>query len=77
TGKRGEDAAVAALASISGAAEPLVRGHAAWALGKIATGEAANHLEQSLVSETDEYVRGEIEAALNESAQTKTSRAGS
>lgn len=76
-GNSGDESAVAALASILSAAEPLVRGHAAWALGQIATGEAANHLEQSLVSETDEYVRGEIEAALNESAQTKTSRAGS
>ncbi len=40
--------------------EPLVRGHAAWALGRLGASEP---LRQALQSETDAYVREEIELA--------------
>ncbi|MCI0902344.1 MAG: HEAT repeat domain-containing protein, partial [Chloroflexi bacterium] len=60
---------VPALVSTLKTAEPLVRGHAAWALGQIATPEAISSLEQSSASESDPYVREEIEAALKESSQ--------
>ncbi len=45
--------------------EPLVRGHAAWALGKILLPAARRVLEEALGREADRYVRQEIEAALN------------
>lgn len=44
--------------------EPLVRGHAAWALGRIGGAEARAALQAARQSETDEYVRQEIGAAL-------------
>ena len=40
--------------------EPLIRGHAAWALGNIDGKEASFLLEQALLTEQDEYVRREI-----------------
>jgi epoxyqueuosine reductase len=49
--------------------EPLIRGHAAWALGQIATPGAMGSLEQSLVSEGDDYVRKEIQAAIKQAGQ--------
>jgi epoxyqueuosine reductase len=42
----------------------LVRGHAAWALGRIGGVEAIAVLEQALCSESDPAVRQEIELAL-------------
>ena len=44
--------------------EPLVRGHAAWALGKIGGGKARAALEKRRNSERDEKVRQEVEGAL-------------
>ena len=44
--------------------EPLVRSHAAWALGKIATKSARLILNRRLLSETHIVVQGEIKAAL-------------
>ncbi len=44
--------------------EPLVRGHAAWALGKIGGAKARAALEKRRSSETDERVRQEVEGAL-------------
>ncbi len=44
--------------------EPLVRGHAAWALGRIGGPEARLALEQALPGEQNEEVRQEIELAL-------------
>ena len=43
---------------------PLVRGHAAWALGQIGGQAARIALEGALGEEEDEGVRGEIQAAL-------------
>ncbi|WP_309670870.1 tRNA epoxyqueuosine(34) reductase QueG [Gemmatimonas sp.] len=42
--------------------EPLVRGHAAWALGRIATSAALPAIETALLSETDSAVRAELSA---------------
>jgi len=44
--------------------EPLVRGHAAWALGRIGGETARQSLIASLDGEADDLVRGEIRAAL-------------
>jgi epoxyqueuosine reductase len=46
--------------------EPLVRGHAAWALGRIGAELAESALRDSLALETDERVREEILAALSD-----------
>lgn len=45
-------------------AEPLVRRHAAWALGQIGGKESRETLNQALVQEKDVEVRGEIEAVI-------------
>lgn len=59
-GNWGSPAAVPALSALLGDGEPLVRGHAAWALHRIG-GEAAHMaLEAALVDETDDDVRREI-----------------
>ena len=70
--KAGVPALMAAMAND----EPLIRGHAAWALGQIATPGAMGSLEQSLVSEGDDYVRKEIQAAIKQAGQ-KTAPASS
>ncbi|MGH7539379.1 MAG: tRNA epoxyqueuosine(34) reductase QueG [Gemmatimonadota bacterium] len=43
---------------------PLVRGHAAWALGRMATSDARRALARRLESERDDRVREELEVAL-------------
>ena len=45
-------------------AEPLVRGHAAWALGEIAGRDARAALDAARTRESDAFVREEIESAL-------------
>ena len=45
---------------------PLVRGHVAWALGQLASGESRQALQSALTQEDDESVRDEIECALSE-----------
>ncbi|MEA2597524.1 MAG: epoxyqueuosine reductase [Thermomicrobiales bacterium] len=47
--------------------EPLVRGHAAWALGRLGGRRAIVALERCRTADPDESVREEIEAALSES----------
>ena len=68
-GNKRDAAGVPALVSALNDAEPLVRGHAAWALGQIATAEAIKCLERSTASETNSYVLEEIQTALNELRQ--------
>ena len=46
--------------------EPLVRGHAAWALGRLGGAAARAHLERALRSEADAWVRDECAQALQE-----------
>jgi len=56
--------AVPALLRALDDTESLIRGHAAWALGQIATEAARQGLSDALQRETDESVRHEIEWAL-------------
>ena len=58
--------AIPALADSLGDDEPLVRGHAAWALGNIGGGRALAALEQARKTEEDPSVLKEIDQALAE-----------
>jgi epoxyqueuosine reductase len=59
-GNWGDPAAVPALAALLADAEPLVRGHAAWALRRIGGEPARAALAAALADESDEAVRREI-----------------
>jgi epoxyqueuosine reductase len=63
-GNRLESRYAGPLAEALREGEPLVRGHAAWALGRIGGEEAWRVLEEALEREADESVRAEIETAL-------------
>jgi epoxyqueuosine reductase len=79
-GNWGNPSAIPALAQALHDVEPLIRGHAAWAMGRIAALDAAHRtnrdaadrarrdavaaLEQALATETDEWVRKELRHAL-------------
>ena len=65
-GNLGDPWAAPALGQALMDGEPLVRGHAAWALGRIGGLEARRLLEQALEVEVSGEVREEIEAALAE-----------
>ena len=70
-GNRGDPADVSALADVLREnEEPLVRGHVAWALGRIGTPRARDVLADHV--EPDPYVRGEIQAALEDSGGGST-----
>jgi epoxyqueuosine reductase len=69
-GNWGDVAAVPALRRALDDSDPLIRGHAAWALGRTGSGPARRALERRLADEDDGWVRTEIEMALSaESAQ--------
>jgi epoxyqueuosine reductase len=68
-GNIGDPMAVAALSNALYHDEPLVRGHAAWAIGKIGEPGVQGALEQALATESDEGVRDELEAALGQSVE--------
>jgi epoxyqueuosine reductase len=63
-GNIGDPSAVPALARALRSAEPLVRMHAAWALGRIGGQEASDALQAALACESDAAVIEEIELAL-------------
>ena len=63
-GNAGDPAAVPALVAALRDGEPLVRGHAAWALGKLGGLEAGHSLEAAQAREEDSQVLEEIEAAM-------------
>jgi epoxyqueuosine reductase len=63
-GNWGDPAADPALAQALHDAEPLIRGHAAWALGRTGGRKARRALEGAHANEPDEWVRGEIESSL-------------
>jgi epoxyqueuosine reductase len=63
-GNWGSPEAVPALAAALNDEEPLVRGHAAWALGRIGTQAARQALRGREGVEEDAWVREEIEEAL-------------
>jgi len=64
-GNWGSPAAVPALASALHDVEPLIRAHAAWALGRIDAAGARQALDQALAAEADPWVRAELELALS------------
>jgi epoxyqueuosine reductase len=63
-GNIGDPVAVSALIRALDDAEPLVRGHAAWALGRIGGTEARVALNRALEREQDESVLQELRYAL-------------
>jgi len=63
-GNSGDPLAVPALVNALSDYEPLVRGHAAWALGCIGGEQAIGALKDALLVESDEEVRKEIGYAL-------------
>ncbi|HXG51635.1 MAG TPA: tRNA epoxyqueuosine(34) reductase QueG [candidate division Zixibacteria bacterium] len=65
-GNSKDPGAVPALCRALADQEPLVRGHAAWALGRIGTAEALAALRGRLEQESDPAVRDEIESAVGE-----------
>lgn len=70
-GNTGDPAAIPSLgAALQNDSEPLVRGHAAWALGQIGGQAARRLLETALASEVESGVRTEIENALQAGEQS-------
>ena len=65
-GNWGSPEAVPALAVALNDEEPLIRGHAAWALGRIPDERSVGALRAQLVVETDDWVISEIKSSLNE-----------
>ena len=63
-GNLGSAEAVPALCRVLVEGETLVRGHAAWALGRIGTSETKRALEQSLTDEADPWVLQELANAV-------------
>lgn len=61
-GNLGDSSAVPALTKALGDVDPIVRGHAAWALGRLEPGSRALH--DALGHERDDAVRAEITGAL-------------
>jgi epoxyqueuosine reductase len=59
----GEEAAAVLLEALADA-EPLVRGHAAWALGEIASTESVAVLEAACAPERDPFVVEELDDVL-------------
>jgi epoxyqueuosine reductase len=62
-GNWGSEAAVPTLTALLTDREPLVRGHAAWALHRIGSREARAAVAAALTQETDESVRQEMAEA--------------
>jgi epoxyqueuosine reductase len=69
-GNSGNEEAIPGLEEALWDASPLVRSHAAWALGQIATKYSIRILASALINETNAFVRSEIAAAL-EKAKTE------
>ena len=65
-GNSGDPQAVPALIGALHDDEPLVRGHAAWALGRIGGKQAKQALQARLADESNEEVRKEIVCALSD-----------
>ena len=64
-GNIGDSRAVPSLIEALHHDEPLVRGHAAWALGRIGGPEAKDALAQAMATEADEDVREELVVAVD------------
>ena len=65
-GNSGDRRAVPALCRAMKSGTALVRGHAAWALGRIGSREAVEALESAAAREPDAAVRSEIRMALSD-----------
>lgn len=66
-GNRGSQDAVPVLTSALSDPEPLVRAHAAWALGQVGSTDARAALASREAVETEESVAAEVTAALTPS----------
>jgi epoxyqueuosine reductase len=69
-GNIGDPEAVPALTDTLHHDEPLVRGHAAWALGRIGGPNVKSALKQALDTEKDKDVREELGLALDLSSKS-------
>jgi epoxyqueuosine reductase len=65
-GNMGDMAAVPALLDVLFNAEPLIRGHSAWALGKIGGEEAEIGLKRALALEDDIWAAEELQLAIDQ-----------
>jgi epoxyqueuosine reductase len=65
-GNWGSPEAIPALVAALSDEEPLVRGHAAWALGRIPDERSVDALRARLLVEEDEWVVSEIKSSLDE-----------
>ncbi|GCE11316.1 tRNA epoxyqueuosine(34) reductase QueG [Tengunoibacter tsumagoiensis] len=64
-GNSGDRSAVPALRLALQDEEPLIRGHAAWALGRLGGDEALQALQAAMAQEADQEVRQEVRYALS------------
>ncbi len=64
-GNTGDPSFIPDLARAMQDTEGMVRGYAAWGLGRVGGSRARKILESSLSGETDEFARTEIQAALD------------
>jgi epoxyqueuosine reductase len=64
-GNEANAAALPALAKAMDSSDEALRGHVAWALGRIGGASARRILESSLARESSQYMRDEISAALD------------
>jgi len=64
-GNSGNPDAIPSLTAALDDAEPLIRSHAAWALGRLGGTTARHALDHHLQREPVPHVRSEVEAALN------------
>ena len=64
-GNAGDPALVPALVGLLADAEPLIRGHAAWALGRIGGAEAMRALDTATAVEPDPWVCEEIALSIS------------
>ncbi len=65
-GNSGEESAIAPLGRALDHVEPIIRGHSAWALGRLGGPTAKKFLKERLAAESDAEVRVEIKAALDD-----------
>jgi epoxyqueuosine reductase len=70
-GNGGSPKAIPALAVALNDEEPLIRGHAAWALGRVGTEAARQALRGRGEVEEDAWVREEITSALGDRASAR------
>lgn len=74
-GNAGDPAVLGELVASMADPEPIIRGHAAWALGQIGAGQARAALEKALPAEDDPQAAAEIRLAL-ETGQGGTAFSG-